>query len=468
MPARDLAQLDWDQIRVFLAVAREGQLARAAARLGLDVSTVSRRLDRLEHELGVHLFDRSREGTTPTAAAEAMVAAAEQMERGLAELATAADAVEQVAEGRVRLTSPPGIADAFVAPALARFHARYPRVAVDLDSVLRVGRADIHAQLEVEHLAVAHEADRLPGQHIDGLGGLRVDLPGDPATRLDPASVEPEAVALRPADQILAVLARMEAGELSARMPRPRLIELRRIAAGFDHLAEQLQKTLASQRQLAMRLLAVREEERRRLARELHDEFGQCLASIGAEAAFIGGRAETRDPELLPAARAIAAVTAHMMESLQGILLQLRPVGLEEFGLSAALEALVGGWRRRQADCVFELKVDGEIDALPDALRTSLYRIVQESLTNALRHGDPGRVKVDVRCDGAGCRLRVDDDGAGREGPTAGSGLGVLGMHERVEALGGRFALMPRMPRGMRVEANFPAEAVRTVEMTHD
>ena len=141
MPARDLAQLDWDQIRVFLAVAREGQLARAAARLGLDVSTVSRRLDRLEYELGVHLFDRSREGTTPTAAAEAMVAAAEQMERGLAELATAADAVEQVAEGRVRLTSPPGIADAFVAPALARFHARYPRVAVDLD--VSVAYADL-------------------------------------------------------------------------------------------------------------------------------------------------------------------------------------------------------------------------------------------------------------------------------------------------------------------------------------
>jgi len=274
--------------------------------------------------------------------------------------------------------------------------------------------------------------------------------------------------ALRPADQILAVLARMEAGELSARMPRPRLIELRRIAAGFDHLAEQLQKTLASQRQLAMRLLAVREEERRRLARELHDEFGQCLASIGAEAAFIGGRAETRDPELLPAARAIAAVTAHMMESLQGILLQLRPVGLEEFGLGAALEALVGGWRRRQPACVFELKLEGAIDALPDALRTSLYRIVQESLTNALRHGEPGRVEVDLRCDAAGCRLRVVDDGAGREGPTAGSGLGVLGMHERVEALGGRFALIALAPRGMRVEADFPAEAVHTVEMTHD
>jgi protein-histidine pros-kinase len=272
--------------------------------------------------------------------------------------------------------------------------------------------------------------------------------------------------ALRPADQILAVLGRMEAGDLSARMPRPRLIELRRIAAGFDHLAEQLQKTLAAQRQLAQRLLAVREEERRRLARELHDEFGQCLASVGAEAAFIAARAESTDPTLLPAARAVSAVTGHMMESLQGILHQLRPVGLEEFGLAAALDQLVAGWRRREPGCDFALVVEGEIDALPADLTVSLYRIVQESLTNALRHGTPGRVAVSLERDGAGCRLRVEDDGDGDAPPSPGSGLGVLGMRERVEALGGRFALEPLAPRGMRVRADFPPEALLATE--HD
>ncbi len=272
--------------------------------------------------------------------------------------------------------------------------------------------------------------------------------------------------ALRPADQILAVLGRMEAGDLSARMPRPRLIELRRIAAGFDHLAEQLQKTLAAQRQLAQRLLAVREEERRRLARELHDEFGQCLASVGAEAAFIAARAESTDPTLLPAARAVSAVTGHMMESLQGILHQLRPVGLEEFGLAAALDQLMAGWRRRQPGCDFALAVAGEIDALPADLTVSLYRIVQESLTNALRHGTPGRVAVSLERDATGCRLRVEDDGDGVAPPSPGSGLGVLGMRERVEALGGRFALEPLAPRGMRVRADFPPEALLATE--HD
>lgn len=133
--------IDWDQVRVFLAVARAGQLAGAAARLGLDVSTVSRRLDRLEDELGVHLFDRTREGTVATAAAEAMLPAAEDMERGLAQFAAAVDAVETTAEGTVRITAPPGVADAFIAPLLARFRERFPRVVVELDA--SVGYADL-------------------------------------------------------------------------------------------------------------------------------------------------------------------------------------------------------------------------------------------------------------------------------------------------------------------------------------
>lgn len=141
MGTRDLAALDWDQIRVFLAVTRAGQLAAAAARLGLDVSTVSRRLDRLEEVLGVELFERSRDGTLPSAAAEAMLPAAEEMEQSLARFTAAVDAVETVAEGVVRLTAPPGVADAFVAPLLARFRELYPRLRVELEA--SIGYADL-------------------------------------------------------------------------------------------------------------------------------------------------------------------------------------------------------------------------------------------------------------------------------------------------------------------------------------
>jgi DNA-binding transcriptional LysR family regulator len=141
MTTKDLAAIDWDQVRVFLAVARAGQLAGAAARLGLDVSTVSRRLDRLEADLGVHLFDRTRDGTVATAAAEAMVPAAEDMERGLSQFAAAVDAIETTAEGVVRITAPPGVSDAFVAPLLARFRERFPKVSIELDG--SIGYADL-------------------------------------------------------------------------------------------------------------------------------------------------------------------------------------------------------------------------------------------------------------------------------------------------------------------------------------
>lgn len=273
--------------------------------------------------------------------------------------------------------------------------------------------------------------------------------------------------ALQPTERILAVLERMEAGDLAARMPRPRLVELNRIAAGFDHLTGRLRKTMAEQRQLAQRLLAVREEERRHLARELHDEFGQCLTSIGADAGFVTARLRNLQPELLPAIQSIALVTAGMMESLQGILGQLRPQGLDEFGLRAGLVQLVGGWQRRLPDCLVELQIDGEIDDLPDDLTVSLYRIAQESLTNALRHSLPRQLTVVLKRTATKCRLCVEDDGEARDPGSTGSGLGVLGMNERVVALGGRFAIVPLVPRGTRVLAEFPAEALSAAVSEH-
>ena len=133
--------LDWEQVRVFLAVMRERSLAGASARLGVDVSTTSRRLDRLEGDLGAPLFDRTRAGTTPTALAEQLLPHAEEMELAAARFATAGAAVETEVEGTVRLTVPPGLADAFVAPALARLHERHPRLVVELDA--SVGYADL-------------------------------------------------------------------------------------------------------------------------------------------------------------------------------------------------------------------------------------------------------------------------------------------------------------------------------------
>ena len=143
MQHRDRAapSFDWEQVHLFLAVSREKSLAAAGLRLGLDVSTVSRRLDRLEAELGAPLFDRTREGTTPTALAEQMVSYAEEMELSAARFASAGAQTETEVEGTVRLTVIPGMADVFVAPRLAKLQRKYPRLVIELDAT--VGYADL-------------------------------------------------------------------------------------------------------------------------------------------------------------------------------------------------------------------------------------------------------------------------------------------------------------------------------------
>lgn len=269
--------------------------------------------------------------------------------------------------------------------------------------------------------------------------------------------------ALRPTEQILDALGNMEAGDLAVRLPAFELIELQRISSVFNHLADRLQKTMGEQQKLAERLLTVREGERRHLARELHDELGQCLTSINAEAAYANELARDGLPELLPCTQAIARTTGQMMESLQQILRQLRPIGLEEFGLVAGLEQLARGWNQRsRGRCTYRLELDGDFGDFPDNLNVSLYRIVQESLTNATRHGEATEVVVRLSR-GESIELTIEDDGRQQAARPAEPGMGVLGMRERVQALGGSFRLAPRKPRGMVVAASIPLATIGSV-----
>lgn len=135
---QDLDQARWDDVRVFLGVYRAGSLGQAALRLGLDTSTVSRRLAAFEEALAVRLFDRARDGITPTAAASKVLAAAEAMEAAHARLAREATDVEAVVQGVVRLSMPPGIADTYVAPALPQLRKLHPQLRIEIDASSRV------------------------------------------------------------------------------------------------------------------------------------------------------------------------------------------------------------------------------------------------------------------------------------------------------------------------------------------
>ncbi|MAT38038.1 MAG: histidine kinase [Ectothiorhodospiraceae bacterium] len=266
---------------------------------------------------------------------------------------------------------------------------------------------------------------------------------------------QPVRQALRPSDRIIETLTRLESGDLRARMPRPQLRELRHIAIGFDHLADRLQQTLNERQRIAQRLITVREEERRYLSRELHDEFGQLLTSITADSAYLSTKLTGTRDDLLPAVTSIRSVTTQMMESLQGILAQLRPQGLDEFGLEAGLSHLIDGWRDRTNNCHFVLTIAGDFDDLPDDLSVSLYRIVQEAVTNAVRHGSPQNIAVHLVRSETDISVIVIDDGSGKDSASQRSGFGLLGMEERVAALGGKLTFEARRPQGVRIKAIF-------------
>jgi len=127
----------WDDVRIFLEVHRRRTLAAAAARLGMDTSTVSRRLAALERDLGMRLFDRTRGGLAPARAAERVLAAAEAMEAAHARLTRDALDVETAPKGVVRLSTAPGISSVFIAPALIRLRKRYPRLSIELDAAVQ-------------------------------------------------------------------------------------------------------------------------------------------------------------------------------------------------------------------------------------------------------------------------------------------------------------------------------------------
>lgn len=258
--------------------------------------------------------------------------------------------------------------------------------------------------------------------------------------------------ALRPTRLIRAGLERIAANDLSTRLPPFDLAELSAIRGVFNHLAESLEETLAERSELTRRLIALQDNERRHLARELHDEFGQCLAAIRALAASAGQTAEQDCLALLPECESIARTAAHMSETLRGALFRLRPPDVDELGLAASLEGLVAGWNgRSRGHTSFEIKLCGGFEDLPASFGASLYRVAQEAITNAAKHADAGRVVLQLTKREAApasgsspmteIELTVRDDGrAGNADPAVRPGMGFLGMRERVATLGGRLS----------------------------
>lgn len=242
-------------------------------------------------------------------------------------------------------------------------------------------------------------------------------------------------------------------------------VQLRRRVAAETQLAE----TLADNRRLSLSHVRVQEEERKQLARELHDELGQHLNAIKIDAVSIRNWSDGRQQavrgaaramdvnEVHSAARAIVQVTDHVQAIIRDMLRRLRPVGLDELGLAAALEHLVQHWRERNPQTRAALSIEGNVEWLGEAENITLYRIVQEGLTNVVKHARAAHVRIVLARDAQGVALSIQDDGTGAPQADTATGLGLVGMRERVEALGGRFDIRSSAGQGFLIRAAIPA-----------
>ncbi|RXG84589.1 sensor histidine kinase [Bradyrhizobium zhanjiangense] len=246
--------------------------------------------------------------------------------------------------------------------------------------------------------------------------------------------------ALRPTGMIGNGLERIAAGDLTTRLPPFDLAELSAIRDVFNHLAESLDTALAERNELTRKLIALQDEERRHLARELHDEFGQSLAAIRALAASARQTAAQDCPDLLGECDSIARTATGMMETLRGALFRLRPPDVDELGLVASLEGLVSGWNgRSRGQTRFDISFEGAFESVPASVSANLYRIVQEALTNAAKHAGATKVSLHLTMAESEIALAIEDDGRPNEAAVK-SGMGLLGMRERVAALRGRLS----------------------------
>jgi two-component system sensor histidine kinase UhpB len=232
--------------------------------------------------------------------------------------------------------------------------------------------------------------------------------------------------------------------------------EFSQLAQGFNHMALQLSQFSRANRQLYAQLQSVQEEERAGIARDLHDEVGPYLFALQVDAKAVGN---IGTPEAQRLGASVREAVVHIQRQVRDILRQLRPVTQLEFGLEAAVGDLAAFWTRRNPQIRFELNIHLPV-APGRPQEEAAYRIVQESISNAVRHGRPDVIQVDIRSDAERLKVVVQDDGGGKDasdGESISLGqAGIAGMRERVLALKGDLDIVNMPGGGVRLSAVFP------------
>lgn len=276
---------------------------------------------------------------------------------------------------------------------------------------------------------------------------------------------------LAPFDALRLGLADLDAGKAGVRIPLRGAAEFRSISNALNSLAMTLDHVKEENRTLIAGLIQVQDSERREIARDLHDDAGPALFSIRAGAVTLQDLMDQATPDPIRM-RQVSSAVEKASEALQalfrGLLGRLRPNGLAEFGLNEAVKGLVASWRERHPEVALEFIAPHDFSVLDETLSLTAYRIVQEGLTNIVKHAkaDWASVRIefgatpetleDAHCEATPVlHVIVEDDGIGLPQHRK-LGLGLLGMRERVEALKGTITIENREGKGARISAALP------------
>jgi two-component system, NarL family, sensor histidine kinase UhpB len=275
--------------------------------------------------------------------------------------------------------------------------------------------------------------------------------------------------ALAPIQALSEAMTKIEAGGYDTRVQPDGPPELVAICDKLNHLAATLGDAVDDKRRLAERVVSLQDVERKEIARELHDEFGPYLFALRVHASALTRLADAGDPNMEATRKHGSAILEQLnalQQSNRRVLEKLRPVGLTELGLREALGALLRLWGQSHPEIVIETAISPTLGDTGETADLTIYRTIQEALTNVFRHAGATCINVSVeptelpsgsgRSGRGGALVRVRDNGTGL-GPDHKLGFGLTGMRERILALGGSLAIVSG-DSGVTVEAVVPSD----------
>lgn len=236
--------------------------------------------------------------------------------------------------------------------------------------------------------------------------------------------------------------------------------ETRRKIAGLQAARlDEAQRREALRGEMLRQVVSAQEAERQRIARELHDETGQALTALGLGLRAIAASLPGENDRLGKNVAQLERLTEHALIELQRLIADLRPSHLDDLGLDAALRWYAGEIQKR-VPLKVDVSITGERSVLSSEVKTTLFRIIQEALTNVIKHAEAESARVELRYTPAGVRVQVSDDGLGFDlhkiAASQRTSWGLIGMQERASLLGGQFQIASALGEGTRVEVFIP------------